>query len=134
LYRPLPHAVSPSSSLRKFLHPDVKSFTQQTLPTVNRKHFFMNILYTESFSPQKRTTKSVLLWYYPQAPSPIWLLKPDSEHVNARLLPRLSWSWTVLLPSDTHREALTSVTVFYFHLKPNYWLSLVYSCVRKNVP
>jgi hypothetical protein len=29
---------------------------------------------------------------------------------HARLLPRLSWSWTVLLPSDTDRKPITSIT------------------------
>jgi hypothetical protein len=28
---------------------------------------------------------------------------------HARLLPSLSWSWTVLLPSDTHKH-ITSIT------------------------
>jgi hypothetical protein len=37
------------------------------------------------------------------------LLKPASEH--ACLLPRLLWSWTMLLSSDTHRKPITSVTV-----------------------
>jgi hypothetical protein len=35
----------------------VNRFTQQTLPTVNRKRFFMNILCIESFCPQRRTTE-----------------------------------------------------------------------------
>jgi hypothetical protein len=39
---------------------------------------------------------SVLRQYAPQARSPFWLLKPASEHTHARLLPRLSWSWTLL--------------------------------------
>jgi hypothetical protein len=30
--------------------------------------------------------------------------------VHARLLPGLSWSCTVLLPSDTHRKAIMSIT------------------------
>jgi hypothetical protein len=34
---------------RNFCHPDVNHFTRQTFPTVNRKHFFMNILFIESF-------------------------------------------------------------------------------------
>jgi hypothetical protein len=42
--------------------------------------------------------------------SPFWLLKPASEHVHACLLPRLSWSWTVLLHSDTNRKLITSIT------------------------
>jgi hypothetical protein len=43
-----------------------------------------------------------------QGLSPFWLLKPASEH--AHLLPRLSCRWTVLLPSDTHRKRITSIT------------------------
>jgi hypothetical protein len=51
-----------------------------------------------------RTTEHCSSVLYPQVRSPFWLLKPVSEHAHARLLPRLSWSWTVLLPSDTHRQ------------------------------
>jgi hypothetical protein len=41
--------------------------------------------------------------------------KPASEHAHARLQPRLSWSWTVLLlPSDTHRNVLRPLQLFYF--------------------
>jgi hypothetical protein len=99
------------TSLREFLDTVVKRFTRQTLPIVKRKHFFMNILCIESFFPQKkkRTTgrcTSVLN----QARSPFWLLKSASQLVYVRLLPRLSWSWTVLLPSDTHRQTITSIT------------------------
>jgi hypothetical protein len=32
------------------------------------------------------------------------------NHVHACLLPRLSWSWTMLLPSDTYRKHITSIT------------------------
>jgi hypothetical protein len=39
---------------RNVCHPDVNRFTQQTLPTVYRKHFFMNIF---CICPQKRTTE-----------------------------------------------------------------------------
>jgi hypothetical protein len=39
-----------------------------------------------------------------------WLLKPATSYAHACLLPRLSWSWTVLLPSDTHRKYITSIT------------------------
>jgi hypothetical protein len=37
-------------------------------------------------------------------------MKSTSELEHARLLPRLSWSWTVLLPSGTHREHIKSIT------------------------
>jgi hypothetical protein len=36
--------------------------------------------------------------------------EPASEHAHARLLPRLSWSWTVVLPGDTQRKPITSTT------------------------
>jgi hypothetical protein len=89
----------------------VNRFTRQTLPTVNMQHFFMNILCIESFCPQKNAQeKAALRLYTPQARSPFWLLKPASEHAHARLLLKLSWSWTVLLSSDTHRKPTASIT------------------------
>jgi hypothetical protein len=50
----------------------VYRFTQRTLPTVNRKHFFMNILCTESFGQQQKNAQqnAALQWYIPQARSP----------------------------------------------------------------
>jgi hypothetical protein len=36
-------------------------------------------------------------------------VKPASEYAHVYLLPRLSWSWTVLLPSDTNRKPITSI-------------------------
>jgi hypothetical protein len=41
--------------MREILDPVVNRFTWQTLPTISRKHFFMNILCIESFCPEKRT-------------------------------------------------------------------------------
>jgi hypothetical protein len=49
------------TSLREFLDPVVNCSVLQTLPTINRKHFFMNILCIESFCPQKHTTERCLL-------------------------------------------------------------------------
>jgi hypothetical protein len=63
--------------------------------TVNKKYFFM-ISLSLSLLRKKRTTEC----FIPQARSSFLLLKPASEHAHARLLPRLSWSWTLLLPSD----------------------------------
>jgi hypothetical protein len=82
---------------RNVCHPVVKRFMPQLLPTVNRKHCFMNIICIESFWPQKPL-------------SPFWLLKPASEQAHMRLLPRLPWSWTVMLPSDAHTKPITSNT------------------------
>jgi hypothetical protein len=44
-------------SSREFLYLVVNGFTQQTLPAVNRKHFFMSILCLDFFCPQRRTTE-----------------------------------------------------------------------------
>jgi hypothetical protein len=68
----------------------------------------MNILRTESFCSQ-RTTERCSSVDTPQARLPFLQLKAASEHAHARLLPRLSRSWTVLLPFDTHRP-VTSIT------------------------
>jgi hypothetical protein len=38
----------------------------------------------------------------------------DYWNQNAHLLPRLPWSWAVLLPSDTHRKPITSITAVLF--------------------
>jgi hypothetical protein len=39
--------------LQRIYRPSCERFTSQTLPNVNRTHFFMNILCIESFCPQK---------------------------------------------------------------------------------
>jgi hypothetical protein len=88
----------------------VNPFKREKLLTVNRKSFFMNILYTESFSHKHVEQKAAPRRYNPEARSPFWLLKPASEHVLERLLPRLSWRWAVLIPTDTHRKPITSIT------------------------
>jgi hypothetical protein len=49
---------APSATFKsrwEFRDPVVNRFTRQTLPTVNRKYFFMNILCIQSFSQQKHT-------------------------------------------------------------------------------
>jgi hypothetical protein len=111
LSQPRPHLrfnvfiISQTSVPRwQFLDPVVNRFIWQTLSTLNRKHFFMNILHIESIFPQRHTTDLC----FSVARSPFLLLKPASEHAHARLLPRLSLNWTVLLSSDPHR--ITSIT------------------------
>jgi hypothetical protein len=64
------------------------------------------------FPTEKRTTQCSSS----EEQSPFWLLKPASMHAHAHLLPWLSWSWTVLLPSDTHREPITSITAILLSL------------------
>jgi hypothetical protein len=75
---------------------------------VNR--FRWKTLCIEPFCPQQNAQQNAAIRQpTPQPRSPLWLLKPASEHAHARLLPSLSWSWTVLLPSDTHRKTITSI-------------------------
>jgi hypothetical protein len=107
---PAPSALpfQPLRQQRNVCHPVVTCFTLRTLPTVNRKHFFMNILCIVSFCPQETHNRTLLFSSTSSSRSPFWLLKPTSYHAHA--LPGLSWSWTVLLPSDTHRTPITSIT------------------------
>jgi hypothetical protein len=56
--------LHPRTSLTEFLDPAVNRFTRQTLPTLNRKHFFTNILCIESFCPQKNSQENAALRYY----------------------------------------------------------------------
>jgi hypothetical protein len=97
---------------RNICHPAVNRFTRQTLPTANRKYFFVNILCIESFCTQKKNAQqnAALRYYTSNAWLRFWLIKPASEHGHACLIPGLSWSWTVLLPSDTRWKSITSIT------------------------
>jgi hypothetical protein len=54
----------------------------------------------------KNAQQNVAPVVHPQTWSPFWLLKPASEHVHVHIYRWLSWSWTVLLPSDTHTNRL----------------------------
>jgi hypothetical protein len=109
-----PPPFQPLHHQRNICHVSWPSFEPLyvTLRAINGKHFFTNTLCIESFCPQKNAQQTTALqwWYTPQAQSPFWLLKPASEYTHAHLLPRLSWSWTVLLPNDTHRKPITSIT------------------------
>jgi hypothetical protein len=60
--------------------------------------------------PADKAQQNAALWQCsPQARSTFWILKPVSENAHAHLLPRLPWSWTVLLPSDRHRKPITVI-------------------------
>jgi hypothetical protein len=130
LSQPIPHLrfnlFVISETIATFLDSVLNRFTRQTLPPVNRKYFFMNILCIESFLSTEIAQQNASFRYCtPQARSSFWLLKPASEHAHARLLPRLSCNWAVLLPSDTHKNLFRPLQLFYFHLWPIYLLSLV---------
>jgi hypothetical protein len=103
-------SVSTSSSSAKRLPPRWNRITRQTLRTRSRKQFFMNTLCIDSFYTQNAQHNAALRWHTLQARSAFWLLKPASEHTHVLLLLRLSRSWTVLRPIDTHRKHVTSIT------------------------
>jgi hypothetical protein len=125
LLGPLERANLNHWTLREFIEPVVNRFMRQTLSTINRKHISLWISLVPSPSAHKNAQQNAALRQCtPQAQSPFWLLKLACEHAHARLLPRLSWSWTLLLLCDTE-NLLPTLQLFYFHSWPIYWLSLV---------
>jgi hypothetical protein len=113
---------------RNVFHPVVKHFTRQTLPNRKQETFLYEHPLQWSLLPMKKNNaqQNAALRYYTQARSPFLLLKPASEHSHAHLLPRLSW--TVLLPSDTNRKPITSITAV---LLPFVTYLLTLPCMRK---
>jgi hypothetical protein len=119
------------TSLREFLHPVVNDFMQQMLPTINRKHFFMNILCIDSFSLQKTHNTMLLFRSTP--------LK-HGRHFDYWNQPLCTCMHICCL--DCHEAGLCCYLVihtenlsrplqlFYFHLWPIYWLSLVSSSTK----
>jgi hypothetical protein len=55
----LPQPLSHLRHQRNVCHRVVNPFTQQTLPTISREQFFMNILCMESFCPQKAHNRTL---------------------------------------------------------------------------
>jgi hypothetical protein len=111
-------------SLREFLDPSVNRFTRQTLPNANRKHFFMNILCTKSFCPQKKTDNRTLF-------SGTTLLKHGRHFDYWNKPPNMRMRVCYL---DCHEAGLCCypfilienyITAVYFNLWPIYWLSPV---------
>jgi hypothetical protein len=114
------------TSLREFLNPVVNRFTRQTLPTVCRKHFFMNILCIKSFYPQKPRNRML--------PFDSTLLKHCRyfDYWNQPLIMRMRVYYLDCYEAGLccylviHTENLLhQLQLFYFHLWPIYWLSLV---------
>jgi hypothetical protein len=84
-----------------------ENFSTQLWIVLRDKILYEYPLHLVLFAHKKNAQQNAPLRYYtPHTWSPFWLLKPDSEHAHALLLPRLSWSWTVHLPSDTHRKPI----------------------------
>jgi hypothetical protein len=114
-----------SETTDMFLDPDMNHFTWQTIPTVNRKHFFINILCIESFCPQIRATDRCFS-----------ALK-HGRHFDYRN-PPLNMRIRVCY-LDCHEAGLCCyllihteillrpLRLFYFHLRPIYWFFLVHN-------
>jgi hypothetical protein len=123
-------SASTSSSSGNICHPAVNRFTRQTLPTVNRKHFFMNSLWIESFCPQKTHNRTLLFGSI--------LLKRGRrfDYWNQPLNIRMGVCYL-----DSHEAGLCCYLVthignllrplqlFYFHLWSTDWVSLVPSVI-----
>jgi hypothetical protein len=110
------HPFQPLRHQRNVCYPVVNCFTRQHFP-LQTENICLRISFAlSSFAHKKLTTKRCSSVIYPQARSSFWLLKPASEHACAHLLPRLSWSSTVLLPSDTHRKPITSIAFYLSYL------------------
>jgi hypothetical protein len=112
----------------QFLDPVVNRITRQTLPTVNRNHFFMNTLYVESLCQQKKKSTT---WRWSSAihsSSTVAIFDYWNQSLNTCMC---------VCCLDCHEAKLCCYLVihienllcplqlFYFHLWPIYWLSLV---------
>jgi hypothetical protein len=119
-------SVSMSSSPAKRLPPSCEPLYAKN--SSNGKQGKIPLWIPFLFSPFAHKNAQQTLFF---VRSPFWLLKTASEHAHARLLPRLSRSWTTLLRSDTRGKPLTPITAV-FHLWPIHWLSLVLSYGNKS--
>jgi hypothetical protein len=112
---------------RNICHTFVNHFTRQTIPTVKRKYFFVNILCIKSFCPQNKNAQEEAALQYS-------LLKQgrrfDYWNQPLKVCMRICYL-------DCHEAGLCCYIVihienllrpwqpFYFHLWPIYWHSLV---------
>jgi hypothetical protein len=105
-----------------FLDPVMNRFTREILPTVNRKHLYMNILCTECFGPQKAHYRTLLLGNT--------LLKNGrhfdnwNQPLNMRMhVCYLDWQEAGLCCYQVIHigNLVRPLQLFYFHLWPIYW-------------
>jgi hypothetical protein len=96
---------------RNVCHPFVNRFTRHTSHRKQETFIYEYPLHWVLLLTRKNARqKAVLRWCIPQTRSPFWLPKLCSEHAHVRQVLRLSWSCAVLLPGDTHRTSITSIT------------------------
>jgi hypothetical protein len=115
LPQPLPHLIGHhlrlSNVVQRISRPSSDPLYATNTSSRKKGNISLWIFFALSpFAHRKLTTERSSSVVYSQARSPLRLLKPAYEHMNARLLSILSCSWTVLLPSDTHRKPIMSIT------------------------
>jgi hypothetical protein len=113
----------PRRRQRKVCHPVVNHFAWQTLPTVSRKHFFMNVPCIESFCPQKTPNRTLFFGSF------LHELGCHFDYRNQPLNMRM-YVWYL----DCYEAGmccyllihvenlLRPLQLFYFHLWRIYWL------------
>jgi hypothetical protein len=113
--------------LRNVCHPVVNHFMPQTLPTVNRKHFFMNILCIESFCLQKTHNRTLLFgstFVKHGRPFGYWN-QPLNMRMRIRYLDCHAAGMCCYLVIHIE-NLLRPLQLLYFHLWHNCWLFLVH--------
>jgi hypothetical protein len=129
LSQPLPHLrfnLFNSETFAKFLDPLVKRFTRQTLPTANRKHFFMNIHCNEAFCSQKTHNRTFLLGstLHKQGRNFDYWNQPLTMRIHVCYLDFYEAVLCCHLVIHVENQ-LRPLQLFYFQLWPIYWLLLV---------
>jgi hypothetical protein len=94
---------------RNVCHSVVNCFTWQTLPTVKRKYFFINILCIESFCPSKTHNRTLLFDS---------ILLKHRRHLGCH---EAGLCCYLVIHIE---NLLRTLQLFYFYLWPIYWLSL----------
>jgi hypothetical protein len=135
LSQPLPHLVwhhqQLSNVLEKIYRPVVNRFTRQTLPTVNRKYFFVNILCIPSFCPQKRTTKLCSSVIHSSRTIAILTTKTLPLNMHMRVCYLACFEAGLCYYLVIHIEnLLRPLQLFCFHLWPIHWLSFVVTVMQ----
>jgi hypothetical protein len=115
---------------RNFCRPVVNRFRRQTFPTVNRKHFFMNIFCTELFWLQITHNRTLLFVSTLLKYGRHFDYWNQSMNMRMRVCDRDCHEAGLCCYLVIHIEnLLRPLQLFYFHVCPIYWLSLVYSFV-----
>jgi hypothetical protein len=123
-----------TSSVRPFQAlSDQRNFCHQSWTALCYKRFptrlgIISVWISFALSP---TTAALFGKYTPQARSPFWLLEPATEHAHTRLCHEAGLCCYLVVHIG---NLLRPLQLFYFHLWPTHWLSVVdiHSIVKKK--